>query len=227
MRMGIEQGGRMMENRVITISREYGSGGRMIGRKLAEKLGIHCYDADLIQRIVDKSGYSADFVKEEGESAAGGVFSTFLAARPGPAGAGGGPTRTRAAAWSAGRGLGAGRGRAGGRPAAPRGTVSGAGGRGGLAAAAGRAGRGARGARGRGRPRKGEGPGGGRGGGRKGGAEGCYIWIISGLGGGSEKKSVCRGDSDMGKGLHPAGCKKYPRGKKGAGGNRAVSLERK
>ena len=55
-----------MENRVITISREYGSGGRMIGRKLAEKLGIHCYDADLIQ---------------EGESAAGGVFSTFLADR--------------------------------------------------------------------------------------------------------------------------------------------------
>ena len=35
-----------MENRVITISREYGSGGRMIGRKLAEKLGIHCYDAE-------------------------------------------------------------------------------------------------------------------------------------------------------------------------------------
>ena len=33
-----------MENRVITISREYGSGGRMIGRKLAEKLGIHCYE---------------------------------------------------------------------------------------------------------------------------------------------------------------------------------------
>jgi len=70
-----------MENRVITISREYGSGGRMGGRKLAEKLGIHCYDADLIQRIVDKSGYSADYVKEEGESAAGGVFSTFLADR--------------------------------------------------------------------------------------------------------------------------------------------------
>ena len=70
-----------MENRIITISREYGSGGRMIGRKLAEKLGIHCYDADLIQRIVEKSGYSADFVKEEGESAAAGVFSTFLADR--------------------------------------------------------------------------------------------------------------------------------------------------
>ena len=45
-----------MENRIITISREYGSGGREIGRKLAEKLGIHCYDAELIQRIVETPG---------------------------------------------------------------------------------------------------------------------------------------------------------------------------
>ena len=49
-----------MENRIITISREYVSGGRAIGRKLAEKLGIHCYDAELLQRIVEKSGYSAE-----------------------------------------------------------------------------------------------------------------------------------------------------------------------
>ena len=34
-----------MSNRVITISREFGSGGRTIGRKVAEKLGIPCYDA--------------------------------------------------------------------------------------------------------------------------------------------------------------------------------------
>ena len=52
-----------MENRIITISREVGSGGRTIGRKLAERLGIQCYDAELIQRIVEKSGYPADFVK--------------------------------------------------------------------------------------------------------------------------------------------------------------------
>ena len=70
-----------MENRIITISREVGSGGRTIGRKLAEKLGIPCYDAELIQRIVEKSGYPADFVKEKGEDAAGGKLSMFMVDR--------------------------------------------------------------------------------------------------------------------------------------------------
>ena len=70
-----------MENRIITISREFGSGGRAIGRMLAEKLGIHCYDAELIQRIVEKSGYPADYVKENGEIAAGGGLSMFLVDR--------------------------------------------------------------------------------------------------------------------------------------------------
>ena len=51
-----------MENRIITISREFGSGGRTIGKLVADKLGIHCYDAELIQRIVEKSGYDADYV---------------------------------------------------------------------------------------------------------------------------------------------------------------------
>lgn len=44
-----------MLNRVITISREFGSGGRTIGRKVAEKLGIPCYDAELIQTIAEES----------------------------------------------------------------------------------------------------------------------------------------------------------------------------
>ena len=69
------------KKKVITISREFGSGGRTIGRKVAEKLGIPCYDAELIQKIVEKSGYDADYVKEKGEDAPGGWFSTFLADR--------------------------------------------------------------------------------------------------------------------------------------------------
>ena len=44
-----------MLNRVITISREFGSGGRTIGRKVAEKLGVPCYDAELIQKIAEES----------------------------------------------------------------------------------------------------------------------------------------------------------------------------
>ena len=40
-----------MKNRVITISREFGSGGRTIGKMVAQELGIPCYDAEIIQAI--------------------------------------------------------------------------------------------------------------------------------------------------------------------------------
>ena len=61
-----------MSNRIITISREFGSGGRTIGKKVAQKLGIPCYDAELIQKIAEESGFAADYIKEEGEYASGG-----------------------------------------------------------------------------------------------------------------------------------------------------------
>ena len=70
-----------MLNRVITISREFGSGGRTIGKRVAEKLGIPCYDAELIQKIAEESGYTADYIKEEGEYASGGWLSTFFTDR--------------------------------------------------------------------------------------------------------------------------------------------------
>lgn len=70
-----------MLNRVITISREFGSGGRTIGRKVAEKIGIPCYDAELIRKIADESGYAADYIKEEGEYVSGGWLSTIFTDR--------------------------------------------------------------------------------------------------------------------------------------------------
>lgn len=45
-----------MEHTVITIARSYGSGGRTLGKKLAEELGIHCYDRELIRMASDESG---------------------------------------------------------------------------------------------------------------------------------------------------------------------------
>jgi cytidylate kinase len=48
----------------ITISRYYGSGGHEIGEKLAEKLGIHFYDMNIVNQTADELGYSFDFVKE-------------------------------------------------------------------------------------------------------------------------------------------------------------------
>ena len=70
-----------MVNRIITISREFGSGGRTIGRKVAEKLSIPCYDAELIQKIAEESGYTADYIKEESEYAPGGWLSTVFTDR--------------------------------------------------------------------------------------------------------------------------------------------------
>lgn len=54
-------------NRVITISREFGSGGRTIGKLVAERLGIPCYDQELIEKIEEKSGLAKEFIAERGE----------------------------------------------------------------------------------------------------------------------------------------------------------------
>ena len=65
-----------MKNRVITISREFGSGGRTIGKKVAEKLGIPCYDSEIIQEMAKETGFAPDYVKEAGEY----VPDSFLSA---------------------------------------------------------------------------------------------------------------------------------------------------
>jgi cytidylate kinase len=54
-------------NRVITISREFGSGGRTIGKMVAEKLQIPCYDQELIEKIAETSGLAKEFFEERGE----------------------------------------------------------------------------------------------------------------------------------------------------------------
>lgn len=55
--------------RIITISREFGSGGRTIGKEIAKQLGIPCYDKELIEKIAEETGYAKDFIEEEGEHA--------------------------------------------------------------------------------------------------------------------------------------------------------------
>ena len=49
---------------IITISREFGSGGRLIGQRLAEKLGVPFYDKQLLDRIAEDSGFSAEMMKD-------------------------------------------------------------------------------------------------------------------------------------------------------------------
>lgn len=63
-----------MSNRIITISREFGSGGRTIGKEAAAKLGIPCYDAELLEKIAKESGFAKDYIAEHSEYAAGGSW---------------------------------------------------------------------------------------------------------------------------------------------------------
>ncbi len=58
-----------MKHRIITIGREFGSGGRTIGRQVAERLGIPCYDQELIEKLAQESGLSRDYIKNESEYA--------------------------------------------------------------------------------------------------------------------------------------------------------------
>ena len=70
-----------MKNRVITISREFGSGGRTIGKKVAEQLGIPGYDAEIIQEMVKETGFTPDYVKKAGEYAPGSFLTSAFSNR--------------------------------------------------------------------------------------------------------------------------------------------------
>lgn len=71
-----------MAKRIITISREFGSGGRFIGAEVAKKLGIAYYDKNIISQIAEKSGLSPEYVQENAElSPKKGLFAYAFAGR--------------------------------------------------------------------------------------------------------------------------------------------------
>ena len=72
-----------MEKKIITISREFGSGGRTIGRMVAEKLGIPFYDKELVEQVALESGFAPTFVEEHGEHSPGKSFFSYAFAPQG------------------------------------------------------------------------------------------------------------------------------------------------
>ena len=71
-----------MAKRIITISREFGSGGRFIGEEVAKKLGIAYYDKNIINEIAEKSGLSPEYIQENAElSPKRGLFAYAFAGR--------------------------------------------------------------------------------------------------------------------------------------------------
>lgn len=71
-----------MAERIITISREFGSGGRFIGKEVAKKLGIAYYDKNIISQIAEKSGLSPEYIQENAElSPKKGLFAYAFSGR--------------------------------------------------------------------------------------------------------------------------------------------------
>ena len=74
-----------MDIKIITVSRQFGSGGRIIAKDVADKLGWKFYDREIIEKIAEKSGLAKEFIEERGEYASAGQNLVYSA----PAGFGG------------------------------------------------------------------------------------------------------------------------------------------
>lgn len=77
-----------MTDKIITIGREFGSGGRLIGKKLADELGVTYYDKNILDHIAEENGYSVEMIEEDERKAKNGFFyslsNAFGAAGYGP-----------------------------------------------------------------------------------------------------------------------------------------------
>ncbi|WP_300365843.1 AAA family ATPase [Brachyspira sp.] len=67
----------MSNNIVITISREFGSGGRYIGEMVAKNLNIPFYDKAIIEMSSDKTGFSKEYIKENEQKLTGASLFNF------------------------------------------------------------------------------------------------------------------------------------------------------
>ena len=65
-----------MEKKIITISRQFGSAGRSIGKEVAQRLELPYYDKELIKQVAEKTGFSPEYIENIGEYSPGkSIFS--------------------------------------------------------------------------------------------------------------------------------------------------------
>mgnify|MGYP003329808905 CR=1 FL=1 len=70
-----------MSRKIITISREFGSGGRYIGENLARKLGWKYYDKDIISELANQTGLAEEFIENASELSPKGIFGYSFVGR--------------------------------------------------------------------------------------------------------------------------------------------------
>ena len=72
-----------MKKTIITISRQFGSGGRTVGHLVAQALNIPFYDKELVEQIALESGFAPKFVEEHGEHSPGRTLFSYAFAPQG------------------------------------------------------------------------------------------------------------------------------------------------
>ena len=72
----------MNQNKIITISRQYGSGGRIVAKKLADALGMPFYDNELITMAAEKTGLSVECFKDAEKTSIGNLFFSLTSLTP-------------------------------------------------------------------------------------------------------------------------------------------------
>ena len=66
-----------MSIQIITISRQFGSGGRTIAKKVADELGFNYYDKEIIDHVSVETGFSKEYIEERGEHAPGKTILSY------------------------------------------------------------------------------------------------------------------------------------------------------
>ena len=72
-----------MSRNIITISRQFGSGGRTVGRLVADALGYPFYDKELVDQIALESGFAPKYIEENGEHSPTGSLLSYAFAPQG------------------------------------------------------------------------------------------------------------------------------------------------
>ncbi len=72
--------------KIITISREFGSGGRSIGKEVANRLGYKYYDKELVKQVATETGFAPQYIEEQGEYAPGKNKFAYVFTAPGSPG---------------------------------------------------------------------------------------------------------------------------------------------
>ena len=68
----------MSDKVIVTIDREFGSGGHEVARRLAERLGVPFYDEEIIARAAESTGYNTEYIRDNDEKAPDFSFSSMF-----------------------------------------------------------------------------------------------------------------------------------------------------